>query len=293
MSPTLALDIAGIRFAVDLPAQAWLAPLADRYAAFLDPAGGAGRPWRVALTHDPALRLTDAPWISHEGPVTAFRVSDHAGRLDLDARQAGISAPAPERAGSALDRLLTYLCMQMAPREHSGLLLHAAGIVRDGRGYVFTGPSGAGKTTVSRLAAGRAEVLSDENVILRVGAAGAELCSTPFWGHSTPPELIHRVNRRAPLAAIYLLAHAPVFRLAPLTAGQAIMALLSTEKIATERTESAAAWLAVAERLAAQVPISRLDFRPTSELWGFLDASPRPGSWSPGRIHSNTLRPGI
>ena len=144
-----------------------------------------------------------------------------------------------------------------------------------GAGCVFTGASGAGKTTVSRLAAGRAEVgrtevLSDENVILRLGAAGGELCSTPFWGHSTPPELIHRVNRRAPLAAVCILAHAADFRLDPLGPAEAVMALLTTEKVATERADSAAAWLAVAERVIAQTPIYRLSFRPTPELWDFL-----------------------
>ena len=118
------------------------------------------------------------------------------------------------------------------------------------------------------------EVLSDENVIVRLGAGGPELCSTPFWGFSTPPELIQRVNRRMPLAAIHLLTHAPAFRLTPLTAGQAVLALLTTEKVATERADSAAAWLAVAERLVAQIPLSRLEFLPTVQIWDFL-ASPR------------------
>jgi hypothetical protein len=165
--------------------------------------------------------------------------------------------------------------MQALPRQGSGLLLHASGIVLDGAGYVFTGASGRGKTTVSRLAAGRAEVgrtevLTDENVIVRLGAGGAELCSTPFWGHSTPPELIHRVNRRAPLKAVCLLEHAPDFRLDRLGPAEAIMALLTTEKVATERADSAAAWLAVAERLIARTPVYRLSFRPTPELWDFL-----------------------
>jgi hypothetical protein len=96
------------------------------------------------------------------------------------------------------------------------------------------------------------------------------LYSTPFWGHSTPPELIQRVNHRAPLAAVCLLEHAPDFRLDPLGPAEAVMALLTTEKVATERADSAAAWLAVAERLIALTPVYRLSFRPTPELWDFL-----------------------
>jgi hypothetical protein len=272
MNPALCLDTAGVTFSIDLPAAAWQAPVVERYAAFVSSAAPA---WHVTVTHDPALGFTGTPWVRHEGPVTTFRVSDHAGRLDLAARQAEVSAPAPARVGSALDRVLSYICMQALPRQGAGLLLHASGIVLDGAGYVFTGASGRGKTTVSRLAAGRAEVgrtevLTDENVIIRLGAAGDELCSTPFWGHSTPPELIHRVNRRAPLAAVCILEHAPDFRLDRLGPAEAVMALLTTEKVATERADSAAAWLAVAERLIARTPVYRLGFRPTPELWDFI-----------------------
>ncbi len=269
----LSLDIAGVSFAIRLPSPEWLPLLADRYAAFPGAVDGA---WHVTVRHDPSLAITDDPWIRHDGQVTTFRVSDHAGRFDLAARRAEVSAPAAARAAAGLDRTLAYICMQALPREHDGLLLHAAGVVLDGAGVVFTGASGTGKTTVARLAAGRGEVLTDENVILRLGGSEPELFSTPFWGHSTPPELIHRTNRRVPLAAVYLLAHAPEFRLSPLSPAQAVIALLSTEKVATERPESAAAWLAVAERLIARVPVYRLDFRPTAELWGFLAAGTRP-----------------
>jgi hypothetical protein len=269
MNPTLCIETGGVTFAIGLPTTAWQAPVIERYGAFIHPAAAT---WSVTLTHDPALGFTQAPWVRHEGTVTTFRVSDHLGRLDLAARTAEVSAASPARAGSALDRTLAYICMQTLPRQGTGLLLHASGIVLDGAGYVFTGASGRGKTTVSHLAAGRAEVLTDENVIIQLNPAGAELCSTPFWGHSTPPELIHRVNRRAPLAAICLLEHAPDFRLDRLGPTEAVMALLTTEKVATERADSAAAWLAMAERLIKQTPIYRLGFRPTRELWDFLSA---------------------
>ncbi len=266
---SLCLDVAGVTFAVELPSPAWRPALAERYAAFPGPARAA---WQVAVAYDPDLAVAPRP-----GSATMARSRRTASRITRGGstwRPAGPrSARARSRAAAALDRTLAYICLQALPREHDGLLLHAAGVVLDGAGHVFTGASGAGKTTVARLATGRGEVLSDENVILRLGTDGPELFSTPFWGHSTPPELIRRTNRRVPLAAVYVLEHAPDFELTRLAPAQAVMALLTTEKVATERADSAAAWLAVTERLVAQVPLYRLDFRPTAELWDFL-ASP-------------------
>jgi hypothetical protein len=181
-----------------------------------------------------------------------------------------VTAPSPELAPSAVERCLTYILMQALPRAADALLLHAAGVALRGRGCAFCGPSGAGKTTVARLLRGRGELFGDENMVLRVTEGGAELLSTPFWGASAPPDLIRRANRSAPLAAIFVLEHAPHFALRKLSQGEAVAALLATEKVATERVDSAAAWLDVAGRLLARVPAYLLRFRPTQELPDFL-----------------------
>ncbi len=263
----LTLDVGGVVLAVDVPG-GWLAPLEARYAPFVVDAPPA---WQVTLRHDPAVDDAGAGWIDHAGPLTRFQVQTYAGWLDLDARLAEVSAPSEARAFSAVERVLVYICMQTLPREHDSLLLHAAGVARHDGGAAFVGPSGAGKTTVASLAPGHGQLLGDENVIVRLGADGPQLLSTPFWGFSTPPDLIVRARLQAPLRAVYILAQTPDYQRTPLTAGQAVMALLASEKVAIERPESAAAWLAVAEQLVARVPVYRLGFRPTPELWAFLD----------------------
>lgn len=274
MDPTdrLTLAVGGVVMAVDVPA-GWRALLAGRYQPFLVDAPAA---WRVTLSHVPLVDDGDAAWIDHQGPVTHFRMMGYAGRLDLDARVAEVATPSRERAFSALERILVYVLMQTLPRDRDGLLLHAASIVRRGAGYVFVGPSGAGKTTVARLAAGHGLVLGDENAVLELRSDGARLLSTPFWGFSTPPEMVTRVAVDVPLRAVFVLAQAPDFQLERLAPGPAVLALLESEKVAVERTTSAAAWLAVAEKLIARVGVYRLGFRPTPELWTFLDQLAEP-----------------
>lgn len=264
------LDLAGITVAVEVAEPTWQPVLVARYAAFITAAPAT---WSVRLEHDPTLGVADWPEITHTEAVTRFRVLSYRGWIDLVRHEGTVAAPSTERAASAIERTLVYILMQMLPREHNGLLLHAAGMVWQGSGHVFFGPSGSGKTTMAQRAAGQVEVLGDENVVVRLSEQGPELLSTPFWGQSTPPDLIRRVNRRVPLRALYALEQTAEFSLQQLSAGQAVIALSLTEKVAAERTSSAAAWLAVAEHLVARVPVYRLGVALKPGLWEFLEVS--------------------
>ncbi len=269
---TLRLAVAGIPFRVELPVATWVTSLEARYAAFLDDAASfAPAGWQVKLVNAVATGA-EAPWIAHDDVVTRFAIDDFVGWIDLRAQRAEATALDAGRAAMAIDRLLAYICMLVLPREHRGLLLHGAAIVWQGVGLAFCGHSGAGKTTVARLAAGAAEVLTDETLVIALDGPQPLLLSTPFWGASTPVELIRRVQRQAPLRALFLLEHAPLFELERLDAGQAVLALLLTEKVAIERVSSADAWLDMADELVSRAPVYRLRFRPTAELWPFLAA---------------------
>lgn len=264
----LYLEIGGITFTILLDPPLDAVALEDLYKAFMvDTAGD----WQVRVTMDDTLTNDMPPWVRHEGAVTHFQTMSHQGWVDLDEKAAQVSTPASLRIHSALVRVLSFVLMQMLPRRNDGLLLHGAGIVFEGKGHVFFGASGRGKSTVSRLARGKGQVLTDENVLIRPGTDGMRLHSTPFWGLSTPAHDIHAVGRRdVPLVALYALDHTAEFQLHRLSQAEAVMALLTSEKVATERTDSAAAWLAMASRIVANVPVYRLGFRPTYELWDFL-----------------------
>jgi hypothetical protein len=59
-----------------------------------------------------------------------------------------------------------YRTRQMNGRRDNDFLMHAAGISKDGRGFIFAGESGAGKTTVSKLSLPEATIISDESIII-------------------------------------------------------------------------------------------------------------------------------
>lgn len=268
MSSTFCLDIGGVSFQIVVPAEVQLAPLLNRYASFLSQAA---TEWQVEVVYAPTEQSGSTPWITHDGAVTRFQVMGHQGWIDLDTRHASVTIGSEAATYSALVRTLSFICMQELPRRQEGLLLHGAGVVMNGKGLVFFGASGQGKSTVARLAQGQGEVLTDETVIVRLTPSGPTLLSTPFWGLSTPVEHIQQNQRvEVPLHALYSLIHAPEFTLTPLSPARAVMELLTSEKVATERVSSASAWLAMADQVVRRVPLYQLKFRPTPDLWPFL-----------------------
>jgi len=239
----------------------------ERFGAFLTEAAPQ---WQITLQHRPDVVKGDADWAVHEETFTRFHIAAYRGWVDLAARIGEVSAPSLVRAPSALARILVFIATVILPRERDGLLLHACGLAAPQAAYAFCGPSGAGKSTVTSLAPPIVQIMSDENVVVRLEENVPVLHSTPFWGQSTPEAHIQRMRMRRPLAALFILKQSPKWFLRPLRNSEAILALLATEKIAVERVESARVWLDVASRLIARTPIYELGFLPTSDLWPFL-----------------------
>lgn len=69
-----------------------------------------------------------------------------------------------------------------------GLLLHSLGISSKGKGFIFAGKSGSGKTTISRiLKQCEYKILTDELLPVRVYGEKAFLFSSPFLGEMKNP----------------------------------------------------------------------------------------------------------
>jgi len=95
------------------------------------------------------------------------------------------------------------VCLLTRLDRDGGLLLHAAGIVTECGGCIFTGDSGSGKSTLSDWFAQRgAQVLSDERVILRRADGRAVV-----WGTPWPGTLPSALNQASPLTSLFCIRH--------------------------------------------------------------------------------------
>ncbi len=148
-----------------------------------------------------------------------------------------------------------------------GFLLHAAGLVVQQKAFLFTGSSGAGKSTISRLLAEskKGKPLSDERVIVREIENVFHAFGTPWAG----TEEISG-NCQAPLAGIFFLKHGKgnhIERLDACTAGDRMLSLAS---IPWYDPDAAAAIIAFSKQVVAAVPCYEFSFTPDPSAVDFF-----------------------
>lgn len=104
------------------------------------------------------------------------------------------------------------------------LLIHASVAVKEGKGYVFLGKSGTGKSTHSRLWLNNIEgtrLLNDDNPVVRIEDNGEVMVYGSPWSGKTP---CYR-NEQATLGAVVRLSQAPHNAIRRLSGVQAYAAL--------------------------------------------------------------------
>lgn len=145
-------------------------------------------------------------------------------------------------------------------------LVHSSGVVRGGRGFLFVGPSEAGKSTIADLSQD-ALVLNDEMNIVSHDPDGPRLHPSPFNGHYR-----RKQPGTAPLTAILLPHKGPEHRLEAVGPGEAaahvaaqVAPPVALDAVADRGTT--AAMLEVATRLVQAVPVRRMVFTRDAGFW--------------------------
>lgn len=156
-----------------------------------------------------------------------------------------------------LDQILSWGLLSRI----GGALMHAAVAAKDGAGWVFTGRSGAGKSTISSLllAEGYRILNDDRALVFRRGGAW-RVAGTPWHGSGRFAEAAE-----VPLAGIYFLHQAPECRREAMPAAQARLALLDVAAVPWFAEEWSQGVLDGLDRLAREVEISRFHFAKTPE----------------------------
>lgn len=114
-----------------------------------------------------------------------------------------------EPIGRIAENAARYLVARVAA-ESGGAALHGAGVIRNGRAFVFAGPSRSGKSTAVALSGGAVSLGDDYAVLLRT-PRGWEVPAVPFDNSERAPTY---EGPPAPLGLVCRLHQAPSPKLA-------------------------------------------------------------------------------
>jgi hypothetical protein len=207
----------------------------------------------------------------HDASVGRFPYKE--ARLGADGRHGVVRldprACPPGRPVDPLEYPLDELLIQRLLAARGGLELHAAGVVEpsSGRGYLFAGQSGDGKTTTARLwqETVGAAVLSDDRIVLTREADGWRMHGTPWHGEA---ELA--LPASAPLAGIFVLGRGGRNTLASLSPARAVAALVARSFPPFHDAPATVRLVQRLEALVGEVPCRLFPFVPGGEAVRFI-----------------------
>jgi len=251
------LEIGGIPIALSTCDEGFLDLLRQRYAGFLS----SSRP-EFELEFDLTSTGTvsdDDVRVRREGGEWLMERGDFQARWDPRTGRGSVRQNANPYSLDSVLRILHSLILA----ERGGFLLHSASAICDGHAYLFSGVSGTGKTTLTRLAPADVTLLTDEISYLRPSAGGYAAFGTPFAGELAKAG----ENCAAPVSALFFLEKGAGNRVDELSSAEALRRLMRNILFFAEEPRMVEKLFATACDFVARVPIRRLTFYPDARVW--------------------------
>ena len=142
----------------------------------------------------------------------------------------------------------------------NGFLIHASGVKDGENGYLFTGVSGIGKSTMATIwAKNGAEVINDDRLIIYKEDQGYRFANTPMPHYNDH-------SKQAPLKAIFLLTQSKENYCNKITGAQALSKVMANFIQQLFDKELVEKHLEKTMDLVMQVPIYELGFKPDDDI---------------------------
>jgi len=217
---------------------------------------GFSRPQEISIEIHDVIQSRWVPVANLAGDFSTGTIQPFYGRR---------AAPAPHALNYPYDQAILINRLL----HNRVMVIHGAGIVADGHGYVFFGPSGIGKTTISRLWVKRgAKLLNDDRVALYKDATGWRIAGTPWHGEEPvvcPDD--------APLKGIVRLRQSPTTGLRTLSAVEGLSELLSCALIPFFSKSGIETAMDLMTGMVEDVPFVELALKPENEALDYFLAN--------------------
>jgi hypothetical protein len=146
--------------------------------------------------------------------------------------------------------------------QRKGALIHAAGIEVNGKGYIFPGKSGAGKTTLSRqfTCLNKHEIMSDDRIVVRRIDGQFRMFGTPWPGEAGIAQ-----NKHLPLHGIFFISHGTENAIKKITPAEAVKRFMPVTSIPWYDKPTMLSILSFCEEVVSHIPAYEFSFRPEIE----------------------------
>ncbi|MBT2709494.1 hypothetical protein J7I91_16250 [Pseudomonas sp. ISL-84] len=190
-----------------------------------------------------------------------FRRADYLIEATHDYREATISV----HDELALKHALMNLYSSFIGYHKWGLLIHSSCAIENRKAHIFSGQSGAGKSTAAKLSAPR-ELLSDEATILKIDDGKVTVFDSPFRSELEATG----TNETASLASIQLLHQALHNKRTQLKKSDALIHLMDKVFYWAHNPEETKQILKLLNKLVETVPVYDLHFQKNNQFWELI-----------------------
>ena len=278
-----AYEVAGHIFTVEMPERYPLWDLMGQYAPFEIPCPGEGSifslEWAPELPEREKTPVyTEIPEENGQARIELYRI-EGGWRFEM-----APLAKAPTCCWLETDEDYTRATLAITPERRSALFainnaltilyafrtasmgtleMHSSVVIRDGKGYMFLGKSGTGKSTHSRQwleTFPGTELLNDDNPVIRADEAGIRVYGTP-WSGKTP--CYRKLD--VPVGAIVRIRQSPENKATRLGLVEAYASVYSSCSGLKAERKIADGLHATLEQVVTTVPCFVLDCRPDHE----------------------------
>ncbi len=211
--------------------------------------------WSVFQYHDDLFISVNFP--GHDEEKSAIlKFSLHKREWDLQINNPGKSFDPMEYP---LDGLILYYLTVI----HGDIMIHASGVSYEGKGFIFSGISGKGKTTMAGLWDRHgARIIHDDRLIIRKNGTRYMMYNTPVYRNDQP--------RKSYIDSIFLIDHGNENLILPVKGAAAITSLISNCIQHNWSDFLIKGMLDSAVKICTSVPVYYLRFRPDATIINYI-----------------------
>jgi len=211
--------------------------------------------WSVYKHHSDLFIITNFPYSSsNKKALLKFSLTDR--EWDLWLEEAGYSTDPLEYP---LDGLILYYLTAI----NADIMIHASGIYYGGHGYLFSGVTGKGKTTMARLWDNLgAQIIHDDRLIIRNIDGTFRMFNTPVYNNDVPNE--------SPLNKIFMIDHGTENKIVPVTGASAVSLVVANCIQHNYSPDMIARFLGSVSMMCVKIPVATLIFKPDRRIIDYI-----------------------